>query len=461
MSKTLFRKLFSYDASLATFETSNGTMTLPKIFIPFFIEMLLLNLMGTINTFMLSHYSDDAVAAVGSASQILSMVLTLYTVIGTGASIVINHNLGANNKKTASDAAFCSIFFCGFLSLILGTVLAALADTVLGAMHLEAHVKSYAVSYFRIVIAFSFIQALTSSMSGIFRSFGKPKIAAGVSLFMNCLMAILDYFVIFQPIPIPLKGVTGVASAYVISEACGLVLISTLLLKVPIGLDLSGKNIHTLKMIGSILRVGIPGGVSSVSYSLSQVVSTSIIAILGTSAISTKIYVSNIVFYVYVFGLSLGISTSLFIGWLSGAGKYEQAYRLNLQNLKLTICMNIFLSLCIYFFSEPLLRLFTSDPVILQMGHTLMLFDILVEIGRGFNHIEENSLRGSGDVVYPMIVSIFSCWSMSILFSYLLGIKMGLGLTGCWIAFAMDEFFRGTAYLLRWKSRKWMSKTVS
>ena len=83
MSKTLFRKLFSYDASLATFETSNGTMTLPQIFIPFFIEMLLLNLMGTINTFMLSHYSDDAVAAVGSASQILSMVLTLYTVIGT------------------------------------------------------------------------------------------------------------------------------------------------------------------------------------------------------------------------------------------------------------------------------------------------------------------------------------------------------------------------------------------
>lgn len=137
MSKTLFRKLFSYDASLATFETSNGTMTLPQIFIPFFIEMLLLNLMGTINTFMLSHYSDDAVAAVGSASQILSMVLTLYTVIGTGASIVINHNLGANNKKTASDAAFCSIFFCGFFSLILGTVLATLADTVLGAMHLD------------------------------------------------------------------------------------------------------------------------------------------------------------------------------------------------------------------------------------------------------------------------------------------------------------------------------------
>ncbi len=57
--KTLLRKFFSYDTSLASFETSNGTMTLPKIFIPFFIEMLLLNLMGTINTFMLSPISES------------------------------------------------------------------------------------------------------------------------------------------------------------------------------------------------------------------------------------------------------------------------------------------------------------------------------------------------------------------------------------------------------------------
>ncbi len=90
-----------------------------------------------------------------------------------------------------------------------------------------------------------------------------------------------------------------------------------------------------------------------------------------------------------------------------------------------------------------MLGCFTSDPQIISMGRHLMLIDILVEIGRGFNHVEENSLRGAGDVIYPMAVSMISCWTMSILFSYILGIRMGLGLTGCWIAFAMDEFFRG------------------
>lgn len=453
------KKLFSYDASLATFQTESGTMTLPKVFLPFFLEMLLLNMMGTINTLMLSHYSDDAVAAVGAASQLVGMVLTLYTVIGTGASIVINHNLGAGKKEAASDAAFCSIVFCGFLSLILGTILSLFASPVLGLMHLEAHVHQYAVTYFRIAMQFSFFQALISSISGIFRSFGQPKIAVCVSLFVSGLMAFLDYLVIFQPFSFPLTGVFGIACSYIISEGCGMLLMLFLLWKIPIGLDFSGQNIHTLKMIVKILRVGVPGGISSISYNLSQVISTSIIAILGTAAISTKIYVSNIVYYVYVLGMSLGLSTSLFIGWLCGAGKYEQAYRLNLQNLKITIFINLLLSCLIRLFALPLLGLFTKDPAILSMGCTLMSIDILVEIGRGFNHIEENSLRGSGDVVYPMVISIFSCWSMSILFSYLLGIRLGLGLPGCWIAFAMDEFFRGTAYLIRWKSRKWMSKT--
>ena len=123
--------------------------------------------------------------------------------------------------------------------------------------------------------------------------------------------------------------------------------------------------------------------------------------------------------------------------------------------------MNIAFSLIIYIFAEPILSCFTKDPAIIAMGKTLMLIDIFVEIGRGFNHIEEFSLKGAGDVLYPMVISMVSCWTMSILFSYILGIHFGLGLAGCWIAFAMDEFFRGIAYFLRWRTKKWTTKTVS
>ena len=273
-------------------------------------------------------------------------------------------------------------------------------------------------------------------------------------------MAICDYIVIFRPFETPLSGVKGIAICYAFCEFLAMATMIILLIKIPLGLELQKKNLSTLKNIGKILSVGVPSGISSVSYSLSQVVSTAIMAVLGMASISAKIYVSNIVFYVYVFGMTLGISTSLLIGWLAGAGKYEQAYRLNIQNLKITITTNILLSGIIYLLAEPLLGLFTKDPAIIAMGKSIMLIDIFVEIGRGFNHVEENSLRGAGDVMYPMVISIASCWIMSILFSYILGIKLGLGLMGCWIAFAMDEAFRGFLYFLRWRSRKWTTKTI-
>lgn len=99
-----------YNPDLGKVETPQGTMTLPKIFLPLFLEMFLMNLMSTVNTFTLSFYSDEAVAAVGSAGQFMGMILNFYSVISTGASIVISQNLGAKKEKNASDAAFCALF---------------------------------------------------------------------------------------------------------------------------------------------------------------------------------------------------------------------------------------------------------------------------------------------------------------------------------------------------------------
>lgn len=434
-------------------------MTLSKVFFPFFLEMFLMNLMSTVNTFTLSFYSDEAVAAVGAAGQFMGMIITFYTVISTGASIVISQNIGAGKTKSASDAAFCALTVSASLSFLISFLLGFAARPLMSLMNISGDVLDYAASYFGICIRFSFLQAVTSVSSAIFKSCGRPKISVCVSLGMNGINALLNYLVIFRPIEIPLHGVTGIAWSYAISTACAAVTMLILLARIPLGLDFRHKSRESFRMIRKVLRVGIPGGISSLSYSISQVVTTSIIALVGVSAVSAKIYVSNLVFYVYVFGMSLGLSTSLMIGWLTGAGRYEQAYRLNLQNLRITIVLNGTLSLLLFLFGNPLLGIFTSDPEILAMGRGLLLIDVLVEIFRGFNHIEENSLRGSGDVVFPIVVSMISCWTMSVLFSYLLGVRLGLGLAGCWIAFAMDEAFRGINYFRRWRSRKWMKKT--
>ncbi len=431
-----------------------------SLFFPLFIEMILINMIGTVNTIFLSHSSETAVAAVGASSQLIGMIQTFYGVVSSGASIVISQNLGAGNNKKATDAALISIAFSAVLSVFLGTVLSIFAGSILGRMNLTGEVLTQATGYFRIYIAFSFISAITSALSGILRSYGLPKVAVKVSIFINIINAILCYLIVYRPFEIPLQGVTGIAVGSVISHSCGLLLMLLLLTRASLKIHFNKDTFRHLELITTILRIGVPGGLSALSYSLSQVVSTAIIATLGVTAITAKVYVENIFFYIYVLGLSLGLSTSIMISRLAGAKLYDQAYRLNKQNLTITICCNIALSLCINLFGGFIIRIFTDNPEIIQLARAIMLVDLFVEIGRGFNHIEGNSLRGAGDVVFPMSVSITSCWAVSILFSYILGVKLGFGLFGCWMAFAMDELFRGTLFYLRWKSRKWTEKTI-
>lgn len=452
--------LISYDKSLNKIETPGGVITLTSLFLPFFIEMVLTNSMGTVNTLALSHYSDHSVAAVGVCAQIMGMIYTFYGVVSAGASIVISQNLGAGKYKTAGDAGIISIVFSACLGLAMGLILSLFAEPILTLMNLSDDLLQEAVTYFRICITFSFFQAIYTSVSSIFRSYGKSRTAVKVSLFMSVTNALLNILIVFRPFPFPLKGVWGIAVSSVISQALGMCLLLCFLKKASFHIQLKRDTLKHISLIGKILSIGIPGGLSSLSYSLSQVISTSIVVTLGATSVSAKIYLDNIFFYVYVLGLALGQATAIMISHLAGAHKFNQAAMLNKQNLKITIFFNISLSLFILLSGKYLIGIFTDNSEIIKIAGSIMVIDLFVEIGRGFNHIENNSLRGSGDVLFPMIISITSCWIISILFSYLLGIKLGLGLMGCWFAFAMDELFRGVLFYLRWRSGKWRGKVL-
>lgn len=185
-------------------------------------------------------------------------------------------------------------------------------------MQLETSVYEMAVVYFRICIGFSVLQGIISAISAVLRSYGKPKLAVTVSLFMNIVNAVLNYVVIFQPVKIVPEGVEGIAMANVASHGTALLLGVWFLFHCGLHLDFASKNLKTLSCVGGILKIGLPGGISSLSYSFSQIVSTSILAVLGTAALTAKIYVSSIVFYVYVTGMSLGLSTAILMGWMTG-----------------------------------------------------------------------------------------------------------------------------------------------
>ena len=123
-------------------------------------------------------------------------------------------------------------------------------------------------------------------------------------------------------------------------------------------------------------------------------------------------------------------------------------------------CATGTVSLLVLALHTPLLSIFTHDPEILSAAAKIMAIDFFVELPRAVNHVSENSFNANGDVKTPLVTSIASGWGCNVLFSWLLAVVLGCGLPGIWVASILDESFKATAYLLRWKSGKWQNARV-
>ena len=128
---------------------------------------------------------------------------------------------------------------------------------------------------------------------------------------------------------------------------------------------------------------------------------------------------------------------------------------MNAQLIKITTIVNLTISLLIIVFRKYLLMMFTDDPWVVDVALGVFLVDLLVEQARAISQIYEYALRAAGDVLFSMVFIVASCWIFSIGLSYILAIKCGMGLVGCFIGLAVDEWVRTTVTYFRWKSGKW------
>lgn len=435
-------------------------ISLVSLAAPIFMQNFLAMLMGSVNTMMLGHYSDQAVGAVGVANQYINMLLMIYSVTSSGTGIVISQYLGAKNYRDSAKVSMVALILNSVLGVFLSIAFIFLSRPMAGLMHISPGMIQDATVYLQIVGGSSVLQALVNSMFVISLSYGKAVPPMCIALMMNVINVFGDYLIIFRPIPIPFYGVSGVASVQAFSSLCACVMMGCMLSRINTGMTLRGMKQFPKDSIIKILRVGIPAGTEGLSYNLSQIASTFIITLIGTFALTTKIYVQNIVFFVYVFSLSIGQASQILTGRLIGAKMVDEADRLNRHNLKVAASLNFLLSVCILLLSRLLLGLFTKDPKIIAIGVDVMMLDVLLEVGRAFNHVESNSLRGTGDAKYCMIVSVCSTWGVSVILSYILGVLFHLGLVGVWIAFGTDEWCRGMLLINRWWSKKWITKSL-
>ena len=429
---------------------------------PIFVETLLIMLTGAVDVFMLSRYSDETVAAGGVVNQLLNLVFILYGITTLGTSVLCSQYLGARQKKNVAQVIGVSLLANLLMGLLVSAGLFFFAKPSLQLMGLDDNLIGYGVSYMKIVGGFSFLQALSMTLSAILRSHNKAYYPMFVTLMINILNVIGNYLLIFGHFGAPRLGITGAGISTSASRLVAIGLLAYLLFsRVTPFPSLKLFKPFPWDKIKNLLTIGLPAAGEQVSYNLSQVLITYFSVMLGTAALTARTYAMSIVMFSYVFAMAIGQGAAISIGHLIGEDRDNAAFSVEKYSIKLAMLVSVCISVLTALVGTDIFKLLSSNPEVISIGATVLYIDVVLEFGRAVNITSVNSLNAAGDVMYPFITGVLVMWGVATLLSYVLGIWWGWGLNGIWLAMALDENIRAVVFERRWKSRKWENKSFT
>ncbi|WP_411344176.1 MATE family efflux transporter [Paenibacillus sp. WLX1005] len=427
-----------------------------KLTWPIFLEVFLFMLMGIVDTLMLSDVSDNAVAAVGTSNQVISIAILVLEVIGNGAAIVVAQYIGSRKLLEASRITAVAITLNLSVGLLLSGTFLLFGSHIMQAMHLQGDILTLAESYIAIVGGAIFLQALINTLAAVIRTYGFTKETMFVSVFMNVLHIGLNYLLIFGHWGLPQMGVQGAAISTIVSRLVCVLIFFWLMYRVMEVRIMIGDYFKMSKeYVMKILKIGVPSAVEQIMYQLCQLVFVFYVTYLGSEAMASRQYANNISTFIYLFSIAIGMGTAIIVGRLVGARRKEEAYHRVWKSVKWAMAATLVMDVVIILLREPLIGMFTSNPEIIRMASQVILLSFLLETGRTCNIVIINSLRASGDAKFPVYIGLISMVCMSLPLGYLFVFKMNLGLAGIWLAIAADEWTRAVIMYFRWKSRAW------
>lgn len=458
---------------------------LRRLTMPIFIDIALVLLLGAVDTVMLSQYSDDAVAAVGLDNQLVSLVFLVYNFVAMGAAILCAQYFGAGTKTRFVQIAGIALGVNTLLALMTSAVLWMWAEPILRAFGLRDGLMADGVLYLRITGALSFFQAISLTISGALRSTGRPLYPMLATVAVNILNIGGNYALIFGHWGCPAMGVEGAAWATAGSRIVAtLILLCTLPSLWPRGrkvftnpLRIALHPMYSIRRQASVVtgnfrpfpwqelrnlfKVGIPAMSEELSYALSQIVITYFINKISTEALTTKIYCSTVITFILLLSQSVVQGGDILVGQYVGQLRYRAAYILGNYIKRFAMRLTLAVAAVLAIGGRFILEALTDNQWIIETGTYIFIIDWFLSAGRVKNVFACGTLRAAGDVVYPVIVGVIFQWTVAVGLAWVVGIPMGFGLLGFWVAFALDENLRGIVLMRRWHSKRWQGKAFT
>jgi putative efflux protein, MATE family len=438
-----------------------------KLAIPIMIEQTFVMLLGTCNTMMAGHIGEQAVSAIGMVDSINNMFISFFAALSVGATVVVAQQIGRNKPKKANETAKQAIVSGILVSLIITLLLWIFRIKLINVLYGSAEelVKIDAKLYLEFtLLTYPFI-AIEQIANGILRGCGDTKTPMQITIFMNLINIALGYTLIFgiNTLSIPSFGIAGAAVAIAIARLIGTLIIMLVLFR--------GSKIIKLKKIfpfkfdmeiqKNIFNIGIPAGMEQVIFNAGKLIVQMFIVTMGTASIAANAISSSIAIMINVPGNSLCLAATTFVGQYVGRNDIKGAKSTLIYLTKFgTICL-VSLGLIFIPISKWLASLYTNVPEVINISATLTRSNSIALIAWGISFILSSGLKGAGDTRYTMLTAFIGMWIFRIFAGYILGIVLGIGVLGIWIAMYIDWIVRGLMYCFRLRGNNWLKHRIS
>ena len=434
---------------------------------PAIVEQIMLTLVQYVDTAMVGSLGSNATAAVGLTSSTTWLFNGFFNAAAVGFSVQVAQHLGAGRQEEAKKVTWQALQFVGIFGILMGAVAFGLSFYLPAMLGADPAIRPDASLYFRIIACAMPFTLASNMFSAVIRCAGDTRTPMILNLIINVLNVILNTLFIYAPRTVSLFGrevfvwgagwgVGGAAFASALSTAFVACMFLVVLFrkKSPIQIRLSQRFPFERRCLSTAWKLGLPVALERSTLCVAQIVITAVITGIGTVAVAANHLAGTAESISYLPASGVAVAGTTLVGQAIGAGRKDLARRFARMVSWMGVVIMTFGGAVLYFFAPQLIRIFSTDPQVIDLGSQVLRIVAFAEPLFGASIVASGTLRGAGDSRGPFFISLATMWGVRITLSLLLAGRMGL--IGVWLAMAAELCARGLIFMIRLYRGKWM-----
>jgi len=437
-------------------------MHLIQFTIPLFLGNMLQTFYNTVDTIWVGKFlGPDALAAVSVSFPITFMLISLAIGITMATTVLVGQYKGAGEDAMLKKVINNSIILLTVTACVMTTVGILFHKHILDLMNTPEEISKVAAGYLNITFLGLVFTFCYNAIGAVLRGLGDSNTPLLFLFYTTIINIILDPVLIFGLGPFPKMGVNGAALATVIAQAISCILAIRHLNKMDNSFTIKLKDIkYDFDMIKQIVKIGLPAGLQQTVVALGATVVMSIVNDFGKTTIAAFGAVSKIDSFSFMPSMSIGLATSAIAAQNIGAGKYHRVREVTRWASIMSLIITGIVTAVVINFPTTLLKMFTDDISVLSEGAAILKILAIYYVPFGFMWVFNGVIRGAGNTLVTMFISIFNLWIVRVPLAYYLSNYTALKSKGIWIAMVASSLVASLTSYIYFRTGRWKNSII-